>query len=183
MFKTFHRSCGKPSLIWNDHGTNFIGAVCLLKELFEFLQQQKTIETISNFFTSQKIDWVFIPERAPHFGDLWEAAIKSSKTHLTHIITNAKLTFKELTTVLTQIKACLNNKALASLPCDDDGIGALTPGHFLIGRPMEALPDPSFSYCTFSILRRWQLCQNLVRHFWQRRSTEYLTSLQKLAKW
>ena len=48
---------------------------------------------------------------------------------------------------------------------------------------MEALPDPSFLYHTFSLLRRWQLCQNLVCHFWQQWSTEYFTSLQKFAKW
>ena len=60
---------------------------------------------------------------------------------------------------------------------------ALTPGHFLIGHPLESLPDPAFSYRSISILRRWHLCQNLVRHFWQRWYTEYVTDLRRFAKW
>ena len=51
--------------------------------------------------------------------------------------------------MLTQVEACLNSRPLVSLPCDDDGVEALTPGHFLIGRPMEALPDPLFSYVPY----------------------------------
>ena len=174
---------GKPSTIWSDHGSNFVGATRQIKELIEFLQQQKTNETISDFCSCQNIDWVFIPEHAPHFGGLWEAAVKSFKTHLARVVVNIKLTFEELTTVLVQIEACLNSRPLGSLPCGDDGVDALTPGHFLIGRPLEALPDPSFSYQKFSLLRRWHLCQALVRHFWQRWSSEYLTTLQKFAKW
>ena len=27
---------GKPSSIWSDHGTNFVGANCVLKELYAF---------------------------------------------------------------------------------------------------------------------------------------------------
>ncbi len=42
----------------------------------------------------------------------------------------------------------------------------LSPGHFLIGKPLAALPDPSFSYKSVSLLHRWHPCRNLVRHFW-----------------
>ena len=33
---------GKPSKIWSDHGTNFTGAARELKDMFEFLEEQKT---------------------------------------------------------------------------------------------------------------------------------------------
>ena len=174
---------GKPSLIWSDHGTNFVGADRELKEFLEFLQHQKTQGTISEFCSTQGIQWKFIPEHAPHFGGLWEAAVKSMKTHLKRVVANVKLTFEELTTVLTQVEACLNSRPLVPLPCDDDGVDILTPGHFLIGRPLESLPDPAFSYRSVSLLRRWHLCQNLVRHFWQRWSSDYLSSLRKFTKW
>ena len=166
---------GKPSTIWSDHGSNFVGATRQIRELIEFLQQQKTNEIISDFCSCQYINWVFIPEHAPHFGGLWEAAVKSFKTHLTRVVANVKLTFEELATVLTQIEGCLNSRPLGTLPCEDDGVDVLTPGHFLIGRPLEALPDPSFSYKQLTLLHRWHLCQALVRHFWERWSSKYLT--------
>jgi len=58
----------------------------------------------------------------------------------------------------------------------------LTPGHFLIERSIESLPDPSFSYRPVSLFRRWDLCQNLIRQFWERWRQEYLTSL-RVYKW
>ena len=48
------------------------------------------------------------------------------------------------------------------------------------GRPLCALPDPSSSHHSVSLLN---LCQNLIRHFWRRWSDEYLTSLNKFNKW
>lgn len=62
-------------------------------------------------------------------------------------------------------------------------IEALTPGHFLVGIPLEALPDPSASYHSVSLLTHWHLCQVLVRHLWQHWSAEYLNSIQRASKW
>ena len=75
------------------------------------------------------------------------------KTHLRKIV---ELMFEELSTLLTQIEACLNSRPLVPFPGDDDSTEALTPGHFLIGRPLQALPDNSFT-CSDSVssLRRW----------------------------
>ena len=67
------------------------------------------------------------------------------KYHLKRVISGVKLTFEEYSAVLTQVEACLNSCPLVALSCDDDGLEALTPGHFLIVRPLEALPDPAVS--------------------------------------
>ena len=90
---------GKPLLIWSDHGSNFVGAARQIRELFDFLRRETSVEDISNFCTTQNILWDFIPERAPHFGGLWEAAVKSLKKHVHGIVGNVKLTFEELSTV------------------------------------------------------------------------------------
>ena len=179
---------GKPSLIWSDHGTNFVGAARELKEFITFLQNQQTRGVISEFCAAQHITWRFIPERTPHFGGLWEAAVKSMKAHLKRVIGETRLTFEEFATVLTQVEACLNSRPLGPLPCDGDTIEPLTPGHFLIGRPLEALPDPPMSYRSMSLLKRWYLCQGLVRHllvrhFWKRWTTEYMDTIRRFVKW
>ena len=163
---------GKPHLIWSDHGTNFVGAV---RELDNSLTSSRT--------KKQSITWKFRPERTPHFGGLWEAAVKSMKAHLKRVIGQTKLTFEEFVTILTQVEACLNSRPLTPLLCDGDTVEPLMPGHFLIGRPLEALPDPPASYRSMSLLRRWHLCQLSVRHFWKRWSSEYINILRRFNKW
>ena len=162
---------GNPSLIWSDNGTNFVGAAREIKEIFQLLREQKTQDDVTCFLSGRNniIEWKFIPQHYPHFGGLWEAAVRNMKTHLLHILGNVKFTFEELSTILTQIEACLNIRPLVPLCNDDDGIEALTPGHFLIGRPLEALPDRLFVHAdSLALLKRWQLCQAVVRHFWKR---------------
>ena len=107
------------------------------------------------------------------------------KRHLRKVTGEVKLTFEELTTVVAQIEACLNSRPLVPLTSDEEGLEALTPGHFLIGRALEALPESNFSLNSrdLLLLRRWELCQAVVRHFWKRWSTEYVISLNRLTKW
>ena len=92
-----------------------------------------------------------------------------------------KLTFEELT-VLCQVEACLNSRSLVLLPSDNEEIEVLTPGNFLVGWPLEEIPENSFSYRSLTLLKLWHLCQALVRHFWQRWAQEYVTSLQRYGK-
>ena len=136
---------------------------------------------ISNFCSSQGIQWDFIPQHGPHFGGLWEAAVKRFKNHLRRVAWNLKLTFEEMCTVLSQIEACLNSCPLTPLN-KADSLEVLTPGHSLIGRALEALPDSRESFHS-SLLRRWHLCQSVVRHFWKRWSDEYLLTLRRFHKW
>jgi hypothetical protein len=36
---------------------------------------------IQDFFATERCTWNFIPPHRPHFGGLWEAAVKSMKYH------------------------------------------------------------------------------------------------------
>lgn len=171
---------GKPSHLYSDNGTTFVGAH---NELKRFFSNNSTVEGVVNFSTSEGISWEFIPPRAPHFGGLWEAGVKSMKSHLKRVIGNASLTFEELTTVLSQIEACLNSRPLCSLSDDPDSPAALTPGHFLIGQPLCTYPEPSVLKIPANRLHRWQLTQQLYQSFWRRWSTEYIHNLQQRTKW
>ena len=93
-----------------------------------------------------------------------------------------KLNFEEFFTVLVEVKACLNSRPLTPLPDQLGALEVLTPGHFLVRRPLCTLPD-KVSHEKVTHLRSWQLCQALVRHLWARWSSENLQSLWKISKW
>ncbi|XP_078357312.1 uncharacterized protein LOC144642205 [Oculina patagonica] len=181
-FRRFVSRKGKPIEIWSDNASCFHRANKDLKELEQCLTASQ--ESIMNYCSTEGIQWKFSPPTGPHHGSVWENGVKACKRHLKRIVGESKLTFEEMTTVLCQIEACLNSRPLfTSLDSnDDDGIAPLTPGHFLIGRPLEALPD-QVTKAPISTLKRWQLCQALIQHFWKRWSTEYLNALQRFNKW
>ena len=105
--------------------------------------------------------------------------MKSMKFHLRRVVGPQKLTFEEMMTVLSQIEACLNSRPLTCATShSEDGVDVLTPGHFLIGRPLCSLPSHDFSDENLALLKRWTLCQSLAQHWWQRWSSEYLQQLQ-----
>ena len=120
--------------------------------------------------------WNFIPPHGPHFGGLWEAAVKSMKYHLRRTLGSRVATYEELSTLLTEIEACLNSRPLCALSDDPFNPTYLSPGHFLIGEPLTQLPA-DYTDVKCNRLSRWQICQQL-QQFWQRWSSDYLQSLQ-----
>ena len=91
-----------------------------------------------NKLARENIIWTFIPPRAPNFGGLWEAGIKSVKNHIKRIIGESHLSYEEAYTLLVRIEAVLNSRPLTPLSNDPNDLTALTPGHFLIGHPLTS---------------------------------------------
>ncbi len=80
------------------------------------------------------------------------------KSLLKRVVGENNLTFEEMSTVLCQVESCLNSRPLVPLNSpNDDGIEALTPGHFLIGKPLEALPDQTDVPNQTNILQKVEL--------------------------
>jgi hypothetical protein len=168
--------------LYCDNATNFVGANSEMSALYQFLRDQKDQGEITRVCATQHIEFHFIPPKAPHFGGLWEAAVKSAKYHLTRIVGSTQLSFEEMATVLAKIEAILNSRPLVAESKDPEDVTALTPGHFLVGRPLVTLAEPNLLDVTNNRLIRWQLLQKITQHFWKRWSVDYLTTLQKRAK-
>ncbi|XP_037931103.1 uncharacterized protein LOC119665916 [Teleopsis dalmanni] len=137
--KRFFSRRGKSTHLYSDNGTNFIGALKKLDK--EFGNAIKNNTSMVPILAAEKIEWHFIPPSSPHFGGVWEATVKFIKYNLKRVIGETKLTFEEMTTLLNQIEAVLNSGPLCYISSDIDSIDVLTPGHFLIGRPI--LDEPS----------------------------------------
>ena len=54
--------------------------------------------------------------------------------------------------MLAQVEACLYPRPLTVMPDSNEGIQVLTPGHFLVGGPVEALPDFPDSFGSIPLL-------------------------------
>lgn len=181
-FKRMTARRGHCLEIWSDNATNFVGASRELKSLLQAENANMSTE-IAEALATDGTTWHFIPPHAPNFGGLWEAGIKSAKYHLKRVIGETTLTYEEMSTVLTQIEACLNSRPLTRLDNNPDNINVLTAGHFLIGEPLVAAPDQDYLNTNISNLRRWQLTQRMIQEFWRRWSNEYLTRFLSRYKW
>lgn len=62
-------------------------------------------------------------------------------------------------------------------------MSALTPGHFLIGSAVNAVPEPSLAKDPTSRLLRWQQVQQIRDHFCKRWSHKYLHTLASRQMW
>ena len=172
-----------PAAIYSDNDGTFRGANKDLKELYDLLKTDQWTDTLKAFFLSSHITWHNIPERAPHFGGLWEAAVKSAKHHLKRIVGEQKLTFEEFSTVAAQVEACLNSRPLLHVDSHStDGIQPPTPGHALIGKPLVSYPETALPPLQ-RYPNRWTLCQGLVQQFWRTWSKDYFNQLQSAHKW
>ena len=108
--KRFCCKGGKPEHIYSDHGANFIGARNQMKELYLMLESTDCQTAIHQCLLERRITWHNIPEKAPHFGGIWEAAVKSAKHCLKRTIGVVRLTYEEQATVSCQAEACLNSR-------------------------------------------------------------------------
>lgn len=181
-FKRFVARRGHCTDIWSDNGTNFVGGSRELRTLVASESAGLT-EEVAAALANNGTTWHFIPPHSPNFGGLWEAGIKSVKTHLRKVLGNSTLTYEELSTLLTQVEACLNSRPLSRLESESDSENILTPGHFLVGEPLLTAPDHNYETSTVSSLRRWQLTQKMLQIFWRRWSQEYLTKFLHRYRW
>lgn len=116
-------------------------------------------------------------------GGLWEAGVKSFKTHLKKVSHAQRFTFEEFTTLLARIEACLNSRPLSPMTDNPSDLNPLTPGHFLIGNTLLSPPEPEVSSEKLSYQNRWQKLKVLHHYFAKRWKDEYLVELHKRNKW
>ncbi|GFX56330.1 uncharacterized protein TNCV_2242621 [Trichonephila clavipes] len=152
-----------------------------LKKLHDLVKAPD--ETLVSYFNDEHIDWNFIPPRSPNFGGLWESGVKSFKTHLKRVAGSSNFTLEEFITLLAEIEAVLNSRPLSPLSSDFDDFETLSPGHFLIGRPVTAIVEPGLINVKENRLTRWQRVNWLSQKIWKDWKRNYLNNLQERSKW
>ncbi|XP_041448586.1 uncharacterized protein LOC121404066 [Drosophila obscura] len=156
--KRFTSTRGRPSHIWSENATNFVGAKNELLELKKLFLSDSHMKEVHE-------SWHFIPPRSPHFGELWEAALRRAP-HLD--LPDA---------------AIVNSRPLLSLSENPDDLDVLTPAHLLLGGPHQSILEPDLTKLNYNRLDGWQRVTQLQQTFWRRWREEYLTLLQERSKW
>ncbi|XP_077292805.1 uncharacterized protein LOC143915858 [Arctopsyche grandis] len=177
--KRFISRRGLVAEIWSDNATNFIGTDRMLTKLLASTAHKQSLHS---FCSEKGMNWRFIPPRAPHFGGLWEAAVKSMKRHLKRVMGSTTVTYESLNTLITQIEAVLNSRPLTPLSSDPSDLIPLTPGHFLVGGPLIALPQEDLVDQPLARVSTYKHLQQMLQHFWKRWAREYVTLLQQRHK-
>ena len=177
-FKRFTARRGLPSRVISDNGKTFKAAA-------------KTIQCVvghpdvKRYFFGLGVKWVFNIPKAPWWGGIFERMVKSTKRCLRKIIGQAKLSYDELLTALTEVEMVLNSRPLTYVSANDLE-EPLTPSHLLIGRRVMSLPEPipgdddSDEEVTANQLNRRSRHLNLIlNQFWRRWKNEYLLELRE----
>ncbi|XP_058797621.1 uncharacterized protein LOC131667864 [Phymastichus coffea] len=182
-FRRFVATHGKPTTMYSDNGTNFVGANSELQRIYQLHNSPEFKDAIQSFAAAERIEWNFNPPLSPYFGGLWEAAVKSFKHHLNRVVKDQKLTYEQLETLLKEIAAVLNSRPLYAISADPNDSLAITPAHFLIGRSFNFLPDQNYVSVPDNRLTSYQLVSKARQAFWSKWQKEYLHELQTRQKW
>lgn len=159
-FCRFTARCGLCEKIYLDCGTNFIGANRELKAFFQISSAEG--RRIADAVANKGVQRCFNPPSASHFGGLGSCRqISQTPFPLHH---RSTLTFEVMSTLLSQVKTCLNYRPL---PLSDDptDVAALTPGHFLTGAPLFVIPESSMEDASVGLPARWRYLQKLRDQF------------------
>ena len=161
---------GRPHTIISDNGTNFVGAAREFKECFNQWDGDVMCEPLAR----GQIIWKFNPPGTPHFVGIWERLVRSCKKTMFAILGNRRLTLPVLTTAMCMVEQTLNARPVTPVGDDPEDLEALTPNHFLLGRPVVAEPLIPDAVRYVDCRKIYKVAQAYNQMIWNRWTKDYL---------
>ena len=142
---------------------------------------------IQTALTQKRIRFLYIPARSPHWGGVYERMIGLMKSILKKVLGRSLVMLTELSTLVKEIQAVLNDPPLTVMHPHVHELQPLTPNHLLFGFNVTPLPHPSLDSDEYdpnfgdshAISRAQHHRTTLYRHFLQRFHSEYLSLLRE----
>ena len=142
----------------------------------------KSKESIS-FLQKARIEWQYILPMSPWWGGFYERMVRIVKSSLKKILGNARVTFEELSTILTEIEMTINSRPITYL-YENNEIEALCPSHLMVGRRLQSNSRieernelAELTYSSFS--KKLRYLESLLEMYWRRFNTDYLSELRE----
>ena len=110
-FRRFASRKSLPKIMISDNATTYISSA---KEIERLTSSPTLQETLNSTGTK----WNFIPKRAPWYGGFWERLIGLTKNCIRKVLGRSFITLDELTTVIAEIEAILNDRPLTYVSTD-----------------------------------------------------------------
>jgi hypothetical protein len=168
-FSRFISRRGRPTTVYSDNGTNFVGAVNIFKSL-DWKRIQKSC------LNSNQIQWIFNPPSAAWWGGFWERLIRSVKDLLKRMLGNKKLGYMQLLTKLCEVESIVNARPLTFVTEDQDDLIPLSPSMFLQDIQDSYCPEVS-ALDENGLKRKHRVMQQLSEELRLRFRKEYLAQL------
>ena len=168
--------------VFSDCGTNFVAGAKELKEAFEQWQKSQTPESI----LSLGIEFHFGAPVCPSAGGVWERLVRSCKKHIKVLLGENEVTDTVFSTILCEVSGIMNRRPITYATNDIDDPQALSPMNLLF--PYTALSStcsalPPTPLTGDEARKMWHTMRRVVDDFWNRFSSEYITTLRKRSKW
>uniref|UniRef100_A0A914ELN7 Integrase catalytic domain-containing protein n=1 Tax=Acrobeloides nanus TaxID=290746 RepID=A0A914ELN7_9BILA len=176
-----------PRMIVSDNSTTFKPSAKAVENLWDTMKQA---DETTEFFSKNRIQWKFIPEKAPFFGGFYERLIALIKNVLRRTFGRRCLIRDELATILVEIESIVNSRPLCYVPDDPTSrvlrpIDLINPGA-QVGIPLlENKPtDPEFIPKLDSvekIIHEFKKTSKITDEFYYVWEKDYLSALRERA--
>ena len=154
---------GVPSFIVSDNRKTFKNA------------------TVKKFIRQYNITWKFNVARAPWWGGFFERLVRSVKRCLKKTLGNARISFEEFETVLSQVEGILNSRPLTYV--HEEMSQPITPSTLCVGRGLLSSPLSQQRDVNDNVFddtrKRERFLRRVLNHFCERWRKEYLTELRE----
>ena len=183
--RRFFAKYGIPQKIISDNALQFKSAQEVLNMLYSDSQ-------VHDFLSHKGVQWKFITPLAPWMGGFYERLVQCVKIPLKRCLGKKRITYVELSTVLTEVEAVLNDRPLTYIGEDINSTITLTPNRLLLAYNKVSLPtitpqkddDESPDYVektttTDKLGQIWFKNEERLSKFWDLFQQEYLLSLRE----
>ena len=174
--RRFVAKYGPPTLLYSDNAKTF---ECVARELPQVLSHPR----LHKYLNSRKMTWKFYVQRAPWMGGFIERMVGLYKSSIKRVMGRARLDYQEFVTLISELNGMLNSRPI-SYVYDTVGEGdPITPSKLWCGKNITMFPpfyearidghNPEI--CN----KRLKYLDKVLTHFWNRFSTQYLSSLSE----